>query len=161
LGAPAAGKGLGPPGQAQLMLGGMMFEAWPRREKELTIQVLRGIYEAPHGTFRLPNPEYGRYPQWQPEPLPAAREVNGTTFTLQEGDVEKVPSYDDMPCPQPARSAALYFQVQEHGTNTQAWQPMAMTLKDATGNWVTERGAGLLPAPRMNFALTGKTVGSS
>ena len=71
----AKGDTGGTQSRANAPLQGLMFWAVPRRGAVLELRLFRNaaIPPAEVGRIRIPNPLYGRFPQWQPEPVPAVK----------------------------------------------------------------------------------------
>jgi hypothetical protein len=113
----------------------IIADAWPRREKEVKVQ-LRGSGET-LVTFRIPNPSIQSCEQWNPELLPSIRRVGDAEFALQAVEVESYPafsrshySYDN----KGSQMATLYLLLSERGQSSRSWEPASITMQDATGN---------------------------
>jgi len=73
----------------RLLLGGFWesaaFSFVPRRSRMLEVPLLSEwpkVVGALLGALRFQNPLYGRFPQWQPEPLPATKMAGDVQVTL-------------------------------------------------------------------------------
>ncbi len=102
-------------------------------------------------TFR--NPLYGRYPQWQPEPLPAVKsdgDLKVTLDTFETGIARSVRTNGailtwHVPAP-PGQDADTSFHLSfgsPRGTN-ETWMVAASELSDATGNVISNRRNGVV-----------------
>jgi hypothetical protein len=79
-------------GGLQILTGGggsqiaAMFSIVPRRSRELQLGFYQDEYKngnyVEFGRVRFPNPVYGRFPKWQPEPLPAVKRAGDLEVRL-------------------------------------------------------------------------------
>jgi len=135
----------GPPGSNLQCL---LLRNFPRRGKKVIVQFYRNGQKAPIARFTLPNPSIANYPRWQPEPLPIAKRNGARAFTLTSlttGAYSLVISganaytYQPHPLKNSSPSGAIpltqaAFQVTEQGRPVTYWQPVSLSLTDATGN---------------------------
>jgi hypothetical protein len=59
--------------------------AYPRRQKDFELRFLDGQYQTV-GSIRVPNPNQGPFPVWQPDPLPIFRTNDGMVVKLERLD---------------------------------------------------------------------------
>jgi hypothetical protein len=99
---------------------------WPRRDKTITAEV---SYWGPNkeyaklGSFTLPNPNYGTFPEWTPEALPAVRTVGEMTFELATLRAHRPPN-----------QVGSVFRVKRNGQPDSEWELCSYQVSDATGN---------------------------
>lgn len=123
-----------------LRVDGWCPPAFPRRGKTLDLR----YYPADQtnspcvAEFFIANPAPGNYPTWEPEPLPATK-TNGdlsiTLLSLKSGlskvDESKPAASNEIAVTQAA------FRIVQGGSESNAWRPKQVEIKDATGNhWI-------------------------
>lgn len=86
--------------------------------------------------FKIPNPAYAKYPQWTPEPWPAAKKDGDLEVTLQEFE-----SGGRMTGPHGQGSEAMAARMtrvalgfQQAGRPVDNWRLQTLSISDATGN---------------------------
>jgi len=100
---------------------------WPRRDRMLTVRVEQ-LSQATHqgvdvGQLTVANPASGNYPIWVPEKLPAARDFENTSFTLESF----------------GRASLTRVRVISGGEPERSWEVWGHWLRDATGNLDVKR----------------------
>lgn len=103
---------------------------WPRRSEFFTVQAfadVRPLPEKPEWEFRVRNPAFADYPQWQPEQFPSARTVGETEFTLQE--LPRAPNAN-------ATAVDVRLRITCGGQPCDDWAVCGLQFRDATGNRV-------------------------
>ncbi|HTE17605.1 MAG TPA: hypothetical protein VK689_04395 [Armatimonadota bacterium] len=109
--------------------------AFPRRGRVIHVRFYDGQTRRPLSDFVIPNPDPGPHPTWTAEPLPAARAdgpLSVSLTSLQSGIGWRDP--DQPASPGDLGRARASFRIREHGEPTRDWEPVAVTLSDATGN---------------------------
>ncbi len=105
--------------------------AFPRRAKNLRLKLL--TQRGKIAEFKIPNPAFQIYPQWQPQTLPATvtngnLEVSLTRFeTWNPGAA----TYSE---PNIYPKTVCRFAIAENGSPTVDWRATSFELFDATGN---------------------------
>lgn len=96
------------------------------------------------GRIRFRNPLYGRYPQWQPETLPAIKSVGDLEVHLSNciAGIDIATPRNMMKvyrAPAPGELAAIHFDLQAVSSSrkNEQWVPLSTVLSDATGNALT------------------------
>jgi hypothetical protein len=131
------------------------FPVLPRRSPTLQLLVFKADdqFRGPYtqiGAIRFPNPLYGRFPQWHPEPLPVTK-TNGdltvqlTDFSIGSGNqggnqiVEVAGRQTRFHPPERGEDQEIVFKLDIHsprGTNA-GWSIQPAELSDATGNHIS------------------------
>jgi hypothetical protein len=115
---------------------GWALSAFPRRGAKVGLRLT--VFGQPHpaAEFMVPNPTPGPYPIWPAPPLPIIKRDGDLTFTLTRFLTGHAA---------PDRSPVLLrdgpwthvtLRVVETGRRTGRWEPVGITLSDATGNIV-------------------------
>ena len=73
---------------ASCRVGAMLldFKVAPRRSRSLQLCLFDATNSPPAelGRFQIPNPSYGRFPQWRPEPIPAVKMAGDLAVRLED-----------------------------------------------------------------------------
>jgi hypothetical protein len=128
----------------------LQFRFFPRRERELHLRFFeRGSSTNAQdcGTLRVPNPFYAKYPEWQPEALPARREQKEFTATLSQVTTGHgmglthtlLPDGSRQVTRPPGRPGEVTYtcvqlDVRSVPTTNTQWQVAGVVITDATGN---------------------------
>jgi hypothetical protein len=112
------------------------FLVVPRRSRMLQCSFYdfppngKGTNSKPVIEMNVPNPFYGRFPQWQPEPIPSVEHSGDLEVELTALNV------GESPFPGPVRSSQAEFSIDFHslGKNDPGWMVHRYELSDATGN---------------------------
>jgi hypothetical protein len=135
---------------------GWVLPAFPRRGARLGLRLYVHGYHYPVAEFAVPNPVRGPYPAWTPSPLPITRQQDALAFTLTELATGREA---------PRRLWAWWgdrfwthaaFRIQENGRPTDRWEPVGITLADATGNVLYTRNLQV-PVPLGRYRQDGAT----
>ena len=144
-------------------LNGWGFSMFPRRRPRLGVRFLAA---GPNSgwtnvaEFQVPNPLYGNFPQWTPEPLPLTMHDGSLAITLEEFStglretppVAPVQSPQSSPRFEPGRTRAK-FSFSENGTALKNWKIQTLSVTDATGNeWSPNFGRAF---PNPNWITNG------
>jgi hypothetical protein len=128
------------------------FGVVPRRSRELQCVLFDDPQKGPCrevGRVRFPNPLFGRFPQWQPEALPAVKSAGDLEVRLENlmtgvlipapwivlTNGSRVPNYRPA---QRGEEAWTFFDLSltsSRGTS-EAWEIASADLSDATGNHI-------------------------
>lgn len=116
-------------------LNGVALAAFDRRGKTIGLR----LYQRADNRwkrvaeFKVPNPAYGVFPTWTPEPLPITRTNGDLAVTLTGAAVGVfVPGF--APDSWKVEQTRLGFRFAQNGQPTSAWEPVEYFLSDATGN---------------------------
>jgi hypothetical protein len=98
--------------------------AYPRRQKKFLLKVLSGPTNAVVASFEIPNPEYRKFPDWRPSPMPQTQTNGRVTFTLfglsrRKGDPQGI---------------ITRWKAETHDPAWSNAQVRAVILYDASGN---------------------------
>ena len=131
-------------GASTLGMEGATVHCWhiasfPRRSPFLHVQFMAARTNgdwAKEAEFKIPNPAFGSYSQWDAQPLPVTSESGDLAVTLKEfRSGEKMSGRrgrgDDSVA---ARKTQLLFTFAEKGVSSDDWRVQKLTLSDATGN---------------------------
>ena len=113
---------------------------WPRRSECFMLQAFAPAAPSdakPLWEWRVRNPLYRDYPQWQPEILPSRRMVEDTVFTLEElvEDSDRLSKELRGQIP-PGNSAFARLRMTRWGAPDRDWDVCGVQFRDATGNRV-------------------------
>ncbi len=137
------------------------FSNFPRRSATLQVYLyphsfdrLPNINGAPWGVISFPNPLYGRFPQWQPEPIPTVKQAGDLEVRLDEivtGHATGWPSLAkpngshgvgySPPRPGEQINTGFDFSVRPVKGTNEWWGLENATLSDATGNVLDGRSS--------------------
>jgi hypothetical protein len=108
---------------------------FPRRSKNVRLHIHSGDTGALIGEFVAANPAPGPYPVWRAEPLPIARRAGELSVTLEKLLSEIGPRLPNHRARQwQVSGTEVRLRPRLHGRLTRRWQPLRLTLLDATGN---------------------------
>ncbi|HTE20475.1 MAG TPA: hypothetical protein VK689_19080 [Armatimonadota bacterium] len=107
--------------------------SYPRRGRSIRLRYYNPQGRTPVAEFVIPNPDPGPHPVWNAEPLPATRSSGALKFTLQElrRDLKRRRLGPEF----------ASFRVSQNGRPTWDWEPVELTLADATGNSLVTLGS--------------------
>jgi hypothetical protein len=102
------------------------------------------------GSIRFPNPAYGRFPQWQPEPLPTIKKAGNVQVRLDDVSTGRFISGKfirrangsnsdlDLRTAEGGEVILTEFDVSliSPADSTESWVPQSTELSDATGNFI-------------------------
>jgi hypothetical protein len=118
------------------------LETFPRRRRIVALRFYDRNRDKPVAEFTVPNPTPGPHPTWTAEPYPITKRDGDLAFTL----VRLHP--DPRPDVRLRLGARASFSITQNGRPTTEWEPVEMTVSDATGNVVTDRiGRSSQPNP--------------
>lgn len=112
----------------------------PRRSRTLFLEPLVHLANGTWtniGPFQIKNPFYGKFPQWNPEPLPQTRTNDGLTATLVKlisGSSTSSIAQGAPASPANPRSTRMEFSFSESGRPVDHYRIHQLTISDATGN---------------------------
>ena len=127
------------------------FSVIPRRSRVLQLNFypdyVGGHSSGPVGSVKVPNPLYGKYPQWKPEPIPAVKKAGDLEVRLDDfvtgsqvggATVAKANGSWNLPFDRAEKgqktATGFDFSVRfSRGTN-EVWVLHSAELSDATGN---------------------------
>ena len=126
-------------GMQNELVHGWKVRAFPRRSRRLSLDFLDVKADgswSEAANFEIENPAYGKYPQWQPEPVPVTKTNEDLSVTLAEfTSGEKTPETHGFTTDSLAsRSTGLLFKFEEDGQPSEDWRIQKVTISDATGN---------------------------
>jgi hypothetical protein len=155
-----AGAGVYPPGfESSVAWHYASFSVIPRRSRVLELNFysyggsgdLGNLYR-PTGSISIPNPLYGNYPEWKPEPVPAVKKAGDLEVRLDEfttgtqiggGLVAKANGSRGLPVQAPAkgrdRVTGFDFSLRSARGTNEVWVLESAELGDATGNVISSR----------------------
>jgi hypothetical protein len=112
--------------------GGEYVDPWvmpvfPRRGSWLHLRVNGPDGVTPWGEFQVRNPAHGPYPIWRAGSLPQTRREGPLAFSLTRLTTGPIPNGRGI-------GTQVAVRVTEHGRAAQRWEPVGITLSDATGN---------------------------
>lgn len=102
--------------------------AFPRRGQSLILKLKEESEVI--GSFTIPNPAVGNYPQWEASDLPVVSEADGLSVALTHFETQNKNKYSAEKFP----STLCGFQVLEGGVVSTNWAPKSGEMRDATGN---------------------------
>ncbi len=110
-------------------------EVFPRRGREVRLRFNRRDRNLPAVEFRIPNPVPDPYPVWRPEAFPIHRRTDDFSCTLTSlvtglGDIES----NERAVPGVPPLTRATFRMRRGTLATREWEPVGVTLSDATGN---------------------------
>jgi hypothetical protein len=104
-------------------------DSFPRRGQTVALRFYtQNANPLPVAEFTAPNPAPGPHPTWAAEPYPITKRAGDLAFTL----------VGLRGAPAGKLRATGRFRVTRNGRPTDAWEPVEITVSDATGNLVTE-----------------------
>lgn len=103
--------------------GNGVFEvgAFPRRGRELTLQLMQG--QESLASFKIPNPAPGPHPKWVASPLPQTAKDREFEATLEQFTVDPLNNRTE-----------CRFRIRFQERPTREWNPVSFEVSDATGN---------------------------
>lgn len=108
--------------------------AFPRRGPWLGLRIYFNAWAQPVAQFRVRNPSPGPHPTWKAPVPPVTTTCGSLSFTLDRLDTGQV-APSSAPAPYRDRHwTHAAFRVRERGRPTDRWEPVDITLTDATGN---------------------------
>ena len=111
----------------------------PRRSPRIRLRISEADKwgePLPVGELHIPNPLYGKYPEWTAEPLPATRQFGEVAVTLDELNVSLDSSWMDMENrPIRANVARFRLRITESNQLTDEWAFFGARCSDATGDF--------------------------
>jgi len=118
---------------------GWQIHAFPRRSRHLNLEFLAMTPERgwqPYAVFRIPNPAYGQFEQWTPDPLPITKKQDDLAVTLAAFESgERMPGRHGQGSADAAgRKTRLQLKFNERGQPSSDWRVHRITFSDATGN---------------------------
>ena len=120
----------------------MSYQFVPRRSRYLEVHVYDvfnsgSTYRHEAGTFRFRNPQYGKFPQWQPEPLPSTKIAGDVQVTLTNCLVGTGPEN--------RFSTVFGLELKQPPNTNEHWAIERIEASDATGNSIDNlyHGQGL------------------
>lgn len=110
--------------------------AYPRRgdRVQLRIYMEKGERLIPIVAFVVPNPDPGPHPTWSAQPLPIVERDGDLAFTLTALEYGAKPPSALRMARWEGVCTRMSFRITEQGQPTQQWEPIAVTVSDATGN---------------------------
>ncbi|MGV3721037.1 MAG: hypothetical protein ACO1SX_09010 [Actinomycetota bacterium] len=116
------------------LLYSMVFDAYPRRDPSVRLEVRDFTGRGPAASFNMRVPTPQSFPTWKAgSSAPVAVSVGEVIFTLQRLVHRKELHL---------REEAV-FRVTQNGKPLTDWRPSRITVRDATGNTVVTRSQGL------------------
>src|SRR5262249_9789373 len=138
-------------GQRFRSVEGWLLQAFPRRTKNLIVQVVQATPDRKSwramAEFHIRNPLFGSYSTWIPEPLPAAKTNGDLSVTLTR--LQTGLSLEEPPRPAQTNESAgtrALLQILQTGRPSPCWRPKMVEISDATGN----RWAPFIPLESLN-----------
>lgn len=114
---------------------GSGFTAFPRREPVLNFGLYDSYGHGPNASFRVANPGFQAYPNWNEAPrTPITVRSGGLEFALQQLVHRNVNL---------RRRESAVFRVSQNGRMLPEWQARLITVRDATGNAAVSKIDGM------------------
>jgi hypothetical protein len=111
----------------------------PRRSREIRLRVLEDGKQGKLllvGEFQIPNPLYGKYPEWTAEPLPATRRFGEMAVTLEDVNVTLNSSWTNLLQQAfQANVARIRLRTTESNQLTDEWAFFGARCSDATADF--------------------------
>jgi len=130
------------------------FAVIPRRSRVLQLNLYP--YGGGVGSISIPNPLYGKYPQWKPEPIPAVKRAGDLEVRLddfmavrQVGGGSTIKADGSLGIPYNPGTKFDFSVRSSRGTN-EVWGLQSAELGDATGN-VLKAWYGSIPLEVQGF----------
>ena len=148
------------------------LKALPRRSRNISLKFYPNLRPGMAGSLtsnqpaeiQMPNPFFGHFEQWKPEPLPATSTRDGLTVTLSNIAIGRISSDRSQGSPPPTKferapqdatpDTFIAMGFSSATSSTESWTPEGLELADATGNVLTNAGKPLR-IPNGNWAIPG------
>ncbi|MFN3650205.1 MAG: hypothetical protein ACK47B_11555 [Armatimonadota bacterium] len=121
------------PGQNRWLT--VWLDAFPRRGRIVRVQYFRPGSSEPAAEFAVDNPTPGPHPVWTAEPYPIRKNAGDLTCILEKlvtGFGHR--QLDARAAPGESPYTRATFRFEQEGKPTVEWQPVGITVSDATGN---------------------------
>ena len=132
------------------------FPVVPKRSPTIECRFFQGAYreeaQSSLGKVKIPNPLFGHFPNWQPEPLPAVKKSGDLEVRLDEVAFGNPQSGATILRPNGTRASPLRpitggerietqldFSVRSSRGSNEGWVLQNSELSDATGNVISEK----------------------
>lgn len=128
--------------ESKLYVKPIIVEAFPRRGKKLVLRLADVRGSEPTLEFEADNPVRKEFPEWKADSLPLTRTIGNVTLTLDELTTDKPLEPGVRPAVGRPHYTRANFSIREAYIPTNAWEPVEISISDATGNEVTNRNDG-------------------
>jgi hypothetical protein len=120
--------------RANAKIRGWVVPALPRRGSTIRLRIWVHGQRSPVAEFRAPNPDPPPHSTWAATLLPATQREGDLEWTLNRLETGRVAPAS---VPSPFRDrhwTRALFRIRERGQPTDRWEPVSVSLSDATGN---------------------------